>query len=153
MEESLCSPMISKRIIHAQKSHSDSLIPLSAPDTGKVRRHSEHVTAIVPLSFLTHTAALLGLSALGRVGSSCSNSRIFSNNCGGWYCPLKRMRRQARFLEQSPAHDSIHSVAPSVRSIILWICCLRARSSGSSGAVIRTLSKSRRLFLSASSIS
>src|SRR5579863_2424768 len=86
----LTSAIISKRITLEQKSHSASLIPFWVFDTGKVRRHSEHVTAIVPLSFFTHTAALLGLPTRGRVGSSCSNSTIFSNNCGGWYSPLEK---------------------------------------------------------------
>src|SRR6185369_448247 len=79
-----------KRMRQEQKSHSASLMPFRADETGKVRKHSEQVTAIVPLSFFTHTAALFGLPTLGRVGSSCSSSTIFSNNCGGWYSPLEK---------------------------------------------------------------
>jgi hypothetical protein len=66
--------MISKWTIQQQKSHSALLTPFATFDTGKVRKHSEHVTAIVPLSFLTQTAAWFGLPVLGRVGSSCSKS-------------------------------------------------------------------------------
>lgn len=53
--------MISKRTIHEQKSHSASFTPLDTPATGNVRKHSEHVTATVPLLFMTHTAAWVGL--------------------------------------------------------------------------------------------
>src|SRR3954464_1746205 len=82
--------MISKRTTQEQKSHSASLTPLSTAETGNVRKHSEHVTAMVPLSFFTHTAALFGFPILGRVGSSWSSSTIFSKSCGGWYCPLEK---------------------------------------------------------------
>src|SRR3954451_17286397 len=54
------SPIISKRMTQEQKSHSASLMPFRADETGNVRKHSEHVTAIVPLSFFTQTAALFG---------------------------------------------------------------------------------------------
>jgi hypothetical protein len=49
--------MISKRTTQEQKSHSASFTPFETSDTGKVRKHSEHVTAKVPLSFFTETAA------------------------------------------------------------------------------------------------
>ncbi len=50
-----------KRFLQEQKSHSTSLMPVRASGTGKVCRHSEQVTAMVPLSFFTQTAALVGL--------------------------------------------------------------------------------------------
>lgn len=53
----LSSPMISKGTMLEQKSHSASLGPFVTSVTGKVRKHSEQVTAIVPLSFVTQTAA------------------------------------------------------------------------------------------------
>jgi len=80
--------MISNRTTQEQKSHSASLWPLRAAEMGKVRRHCEQVTATVPLSFVTQTAAWFGLPVFGRVGSSCKRSHILSNSSSGLYPPL-----------------------------------------------------------------
>src|SRR4051794_9568821 len=97
-------------MMQEQKSHSASFTPFSGFETGKVRRHSEHVTATVPLSFFTQTAALLGLPTRGRVGSSWSNSTIFSNSCGGWYCPFEK-KASARTLSGTDKPENSPDIA------------------------------------------
>jgi hypothetical protein len=86
MRGTLCirnyEPMNSNRITQVQNSHSTVLIPLVGSSTGNVRKQSVQVTATMPLSFFTQTAALSDLPMRGRGGSG--QKAPFCNEIGSY---------------------------------------------------------------------